>query len=114
MRKSLSIFLAGFLLSLTFMAAPALAQQVTIENNTSANLSELYVSNVDTNSWEDNVLGGRVLKPGDKFEHNFNGKYTMYDLKAVFDNGREQPYYGINVKQFRYIRLNPDGVESFK
>ncbi len=95
-------------------AAPAAAQTVTVENNTGAKLTELYISNADTNSWEDNVLNGKVLAPGDSFKVTFNGKYVMYDLKAVFDNGQEQPYYGINVRKYAYVRLNPGGVESYK
>ncbi len=114
MRKILPAFFGAFGLILLAVSGQALAQQVTIENNTASQLSELYVSNADTNSWEENVLNGKLLNPGDKFDYTFNGKYTMYDLKAVYDNGREQPYYGINVRQFRYIRLNTDGVESFK
>ncbi|MDL2260362.1 hypothetical protein LJB99_05775 [Deltaproteobacteria bacterium OttesenSCG-928-K17] len=99
--------------ALMLTALPALAQTVTVENNTASKLVELYISNADTNSWEGNVLKDKALAPGQSFEVTFDGKYIVYDLKAVFDDGREQPYYGINVRKFNYVRLNPDKVEAF-
>lgn len=110
MKKIFSLIIFAALLT---AALPALAQTVTVENNTAFNLTELYISNGDTNSWEGNMLGGKTLAPGQSLGVTFNDKYAVYDLKAVFDNGREQPYYGINVRKFSYIRLNPDKVETF-
>lgn len=111
--KVLTTVLAA-LLAIAIYPAAASAQVVTVENNTGAKMTELYISNADTNSWEGNVLGNKTLAPGDSHQVTFNGRYMMYDLKAVFDNGQEQPYYGINVRKFSYVRLNPGGVESYK
>ena len=113
MKSNILSLLLALLFSLSWASGPALAQQVTVENNTSEKLMELYISNADTSSWEDNVLKGKTLAPGDSFQLTFDGRFMMYDLKAVYDSGREQPYYGVNVRKFNYIRLNPGGVESF-
>jgi hypothetical protein len=113
MKKHLLTVLAAALAIVIFPAL-ASAQAVTVENNTGAKLTELYISNADTNSWEGNVLAGKTLAPGDSFKVTFNGRYMMYDLKAVFEGGQEQPYYGINVRKYSYVRLNPGGVESYK
>lgn len=114
MKKILFITLAALILALALKPASASAQNVTVENNTGAKLTELYISNADTNSWDDNVLAGKVLAPGDSFQLTFNGRYMVYDLKAVFDNGQERPYYGINVRNYSFVRLNPEGAESYK
>lgn len=111
--KRLLIGFTAAALGLLIMSSAALAQKVTVENNTSAAITELFISNADTNSWDDNVLAAPIA-PGGKHEVSFNGRYQMYDLKAVFDSGREQPYYGINVRTYSYIRLNADKVEVFK
>lgn len=99
-------------MALILLAGPAAAQTVKVENNTDAGLTSLFISNAETNSWDDNVLGGKVLAPGASQDITFNGKFTMYDLLAVFDNGLQRPYYGINVRKFSFIRLNKDGVET--
>lgn len=114
MKKQLLTTILAAVLALAVFPAAASAQTVTVENNTGAKLTELYISNADTNSWDDNVLAGKTLAPGDSHKVTFNGRYMMYDLKAVFDNGQEQPYYGINVRKYTYVRLNPGGVESYK
>ena len=114
MKKYFALLPLIVLMGLIFFAQPASAQTVTVENNTGAGLTKLFISNAETNSWDDSVLAGKVLAPGESFEVTFNGKFAIYDLLAVFDNGREQPYYGINVRQFTFIRLNTDGVETHK
>lgn len=114
MNKRSLVALVAVIAFLALKPALALAQTVTVENNTGARMTELYISNADTNSWDDNVLAGKVLAPGDTFQLTFNGRYMMYDLKAVFDNGQQQPYYGINVGKYSYVRLNSGGAESYK
>jgi len=111
--KRLRIGFLAAALGLLLLPSLALAQKVTIENNTNSAIKELFISNADTNSWDDNVLQAPVA-PGAKHDVTFNGQYKMYDLKAVFDSGQEQPYYGINVRTYNYIRLNSSGVEVFK
>lgn len=114
MRKHFHFALRSLLIlaGLFLFAHQAEAQTITVENNTGAGLAKLFISNAETNSWDGSVLKGRVLAPGESFEVTFNGKFAIYDLLAIFDNGREQPYYGINVRQFSYIRLNTNGVET--
>lgn len=101
------------LMGMMLFVNQASAQTVTVENNTGSGMTKLFISNADTNSWDDNVLK-KNLAPGESFNVTFNGKFAIYDLLAVFDNGQERPYYGINVRQFSYIRLNNNGVETHK
>lgn len=114
MLKRISVLALTVMMGMMLLASPASAQTVTVENNTGAKLTKLFISNAETNSWDDNALTGKTLAPGESFDLTFNGKFTMYDLLAVFDDGQQKPYYGINVRQFTFIRLNPDGVETHK
>jgi hypothetical protein len=71
-------------------ATPALAEDlhITVKNNTSTTLTELYVSRVGTNSWEENILDGTVDAGEDLAVTVADGRSTCeYDIKAVFDDG---------------------------
>ena len=72
------------------LATPALAEDlhVTVKNNTSTTLTELYVSHVGTNSWEENILDGEVDAGEDLAVTIADGRSTCeYDIKAVFEDG---------------------------
>jgi len=71
-------------------ATPALAEDlnITVKNNTSTELTELYVSHVGTNSWEENILSGKVAPGEDLSVDIADGRTTCsYDIKAVFSDG---------------------------
>lgn len=103
-RAGLAVFLGLFL-----WALPAAAETITIENNTGLDVVKLYTSNNDTNSWEEeeNILGGRILAAGESMKIELNGRFMMYDLKAVFADGSERPYYGVDIHKFTRVKLNP-------
>ena len=109
-KKFMSMFVA-IVLSLVLLPAAALADKVVIENNTGSALAELYISNADTNSWEEDVLGRDVVAPGDSVRVDLGRNYMMYDFMAVFDNGAKQTYTNINVRQDKNIRLNADDAD---
>lgn len=72
------------------IATPALAEDlhISIKNNTSTDLTELYVSHVGTNSWEENILP-ESAEPGSTQPVDIeDGRTTCnYDIKAVFEDG---------------------------
>jgi hypothetical protein len=76
--------------ALAFAVTPALAEDlhITVKNNTSTELTELYVSHVGTNSWEENILDGTVSPGEDLAVTIADGRSTCeYDIKAVFEDG---------------------------
>ena len=103
--RNFSVFILFFILACPAWAS---AQQATIENNTHQNITALYISNAD--GWGADILGGTALASGDSVQHTFD-KAAMYDLKAVFDDGKEQPYYAIDVSKFSHVRLGTNGVD---
>ena len=96
-----------------FWAGLAAAQTVTIENNTASAINQLYISNSDTQSWEEDVLGGDVLESGASVNVSFGRAYMMYDLLAIFDNGAEHIYDQINIREVSSIILNAEDAELY-
>ena len=74
-------------------------RRVRIINNTSYTMQRFYASNVDTDDWEEDILGNDVLRPGRSVTINIDDGtgHCMYDFKAVFSNGRSLVRQGINV-----------------
>jgi len=70
----------------------------TLVNNTDGMITHLFVSTVDTNDWEEDVLGRDVLSPGESVDIYFTGGTgCMYDIKVLVADGREGYLYGINL-----------------
>src|ERR1700761_7371737 len=86
--------------ALALMVTPALAEdlQITVKNNTSTELTELYVSHVGTNSWEENILNGTVAAGEDLAVTIADGRTTCeYDIKAVFSDGGHAEFRNQNL-----------------
>lgn len=87
--------------------ASALDRRVRIINDTSVDLYEFYASNVDADTWEEDILGNNILPAGNNVIINIDdgAGYCMFDFRAVFANGREAVDQRVNVceiESFRY------------
>jgi hypothetical protein len=75
------------------MATASQAQdiQYVLTNSTSGTLIEFYTSPIDTDEWEDDLLNGNYLEPGDFGNVIIADGRTQceYDLLFVFDDGSE-------------------------
>lgn len=100
-------------LGLLLLPTAALADKVVIENNTGSTLTELYISNADTNSWEEDVLGRDSIGPGDSVRVDLGRNCMMYDLLARFSNGEKHIYININVKKYKDLRLNGNDADMW-
>ena len=74
-------------------------RHVIIINDTSEYMTELYASNIHRNTWEENVLHGRIISPGASLDVNiYDGtRHCKFDLRAVFANGAETERDNANV-----------------
>lgn len=74
-------------------------RRVTIINDTSYTIVRLYGSNVGEKSWQEDVLGDSVIKPGGRVTVNFDDGtcYCQFDLKAEFNDDTETVRNGFNV-----------------
>jgi hypothetical protein len=107
------------LLLVAAVVAPAASRaaspgQLTVENNSRMDIVELYPSDPNTGSWGRELLAGQALGYGDRVEIAVAAGLKMLDLRAVFANGSEQTYYGLDVQKFSRVRLNAADMEPLE
>jgi len=82
---------------------PAMAQRydrrIEVVNNTSWTIETVNSTNVGRNDWGVDLLGRRVIRPGDSAIVNVEDRtgYCRYDFRAVFENGRQVTRRAVNV-----------------
>ena len=90
-------------------ASPASAEnrRVKIINETSYTVVRFYGSNAGADSWQEDVLGDDVIKPGGSVTVNFDdgSGYCKFDFKAVFSDGDTVEKRNIDVCEFGVYRL---------
>jgi hypothetical protein len=64
-------------------------RRVRIINETSHTIVGFFASNVGRRSWEEDILGTKVLPPGQAVVVNIDdgSGYCLFDFKAVFNDG---------------------------
>ena len=87
---TIKALLAGAAFALAFVVAPAYAQDLvfTLNNQSDGAVNELYVSPLDSNSWEEDILGKDVLDSGQTATitiTNANGQ-CAWDVRIVYDD----------------------------
>ncbi|MDP2063004.1 MAG: hypothetical protein Q8J98_07850 [Phaeovulum sp.] len=98
-RSLLRIAVAASLVASIALPAAALDRRVRIINNTKFTIVEFYGSHTGTTSWQEDILGRDVLRPGNSVNINFDDGtgYCVFDFKAVFNDGDVLEKYGVNV-----------------
>lgn len=93
-----------FALLLTAGTGSALAQgaadlDFTLTNNSTFNVAEFYTSPSTIESWGEDALGGTLLPPGGTGTVTIAGgsDQCLYDMKFVFEGGREFIDQGIDL-----------------
>jgi hypothetical protein len=92
--------LAGALLASALSAVPAYAEDLVfmLDNKASISVREFYASSVNTNDWEEDILGQDILEPNNFARITISNSTTCdYDLKIVFEDDRETEERGINL-----------------
>jgi hypothetical protein len=97
-------------LAFGFSASPAEAQdrRVRVVNNTSQLLVKLQASNVNRTSWEEDILGKNILRPGQATVANLNdgSGQCLFDLRATFRSGATATRRRVNVCQISSWTIN--------
>lgn len=80
-------------------SAEAQDRRVRIVNETGYTIVRFYASNVDRDSWEEDILGSSVLPSGRSVMINIDdgSGQCLFDFKAEFDDGDELIRNRINV-----------------
>lgn len=91
-------------------SASAENRRVKIINETNHTVVRFYGSNAGETSWQEDVLGDDVLKPGGSVVVNFDdgSGYCKYDFLAKFDDGEKAERHGIDVCTTEVYRLTGD------
>ena len=83
-------FIATAAIAMT-VAAPAVAQStqsVTVQNRSGVTLVNFWASARSNNSWENELLGNRVLRSGQNYSMRIqNVVDCIYDFRMEFSNG---------------------------
>lgn len=93
------VALAALATTLASGSALAANRVVTIVNETSVTMTRFYASSVGTRDWEENILAGDILKPGQSIDIDIDDgtKACRYDFKAVFKDGEAVEQGNVNV-----------------
>ena len=95
-----------------FVTATAVArvgkQDFILHNETGVEISELYVSPVTTDDWEDDVLGVDTLADGDSVKITFEDreKHVHWDLKVVDGKGNSIEWHDLNLIEISEVTLH--------
>jgi len=105
-RRVAAAGLAAALLAGSTGARASEDRHVKIINETDHTMVHFYASNVAAKSWEEDILGDSVLKPGDDVRINIDdgSGHCLYDFRAVFDNGQALEKHNVNVCEISSYR----------
>jgi len=87
---------------------PRVVQDLILENQTDLTFSEIYIRDLPTSFWGQNVLGAHVLTPRESAIISVkpgNEKVCLYQIKAILLNGQELLYNNINICNEAHIVL---------
>lgn len=89
-------------------AADAADRRVIIKNGTSITMTAFQASNTSEDDWEENMLDGRVLEPGQEIIANIDDDSgaCLFDFRAQFEGGREATKREVNVCQIEIFTFN--------
>ena len=103
-------FAAAALLAVSLLTSTAARagedRHVRIINETEHTIVRFYASNTAADSWQEDILGEDVLKPGSDVNINIDDGtgHCKYDFKAVFDNGQSLIKHNVNVCEITSYR----------
>jgi hypothetical protein len=93
-----------------FSAGPseALDRRVRVVNDSSRTMTKFQASNKASKSWEEDILGDDVLKPGQSVVVNINDGtgYCVFDLRATFQGGATVVRRNINICKISSWTIN--------
>jgi hypothetical protein len=77
-------------------------RRMVVINETGRTIREFYATNTGVRNWGRDLLGEKVIPPGQQYVFDFNDGtgYCMFDFRAVLDNGRPIELYRVNVCQY--------------
>jgi hypothetical protein len=95
-------------LTVTAVAIPAVLgsaqafafdRHIVLINHSHQTITEFHASNVASTSWEEDILGDSVVRPGGAVRINLDDRtgYCRFDFKTVTESGDAVVRRGVNV-----------------
>ena len=106
---ALSASAAAMLLAQSAFADP---RDFTLKNNSSVDISYVYVSPADVQDWGDDVMGSDVLPAGSSVDiafKKFDGTTCNYDVKVIGVQGQEGYLYKVNLCSIDTVTFSDAG-----
>ena len=89
--KKLTAAILTCLIGLVFSAASAEAATLTLINQSASEIHAIYISDSGTDDWEENVLEGYMLPPGNQLDIQIPS-YRGFDLLLEDECGNSEDY----------------------
>ena len=70
-------------------ASSAYAKTLSIVNGSASTLTGIYISDSGTDDWEENILAGQKLKPGEQFDIDMQVSYKKFDMRVEAGSASE-------------------------
>lgn len=110
-----TIFLAAAFLLLATSSALAGAQDFILVNRTGYDIYALNVSPSNTEQWEEDILGSKILANGEVLAVRFPAIKTQYwDIQVKFKDGSGLYWLHIDLLNTKIIMLNPNGTATMR
>ena len=111
MKKLLCLLPVLFLFAMTANAGP---QDFTLVNETGVTIHEFHCSTVNTDKWEEDILGQDVLENGQSVDIKFHAAEDEcnWDLMVKDSDGNSLEWHDINLCNISKITLHWDGSKG--
>ncbi len=100
----------------TCVAASAAVQDFTIVNNTGSEIHGLFISSAASESWEENMIEGKVFPAGNSLTISFEGfdrNQCIWDIMVTDENDDSLTWEGLNLCEISQVTLNWNGEEGW-
>lgn len=95
-------------------AAFAGAQDFQLLNETGYQIDYVYISAVDQQDWEEDIMGSDALPTGEAVDIEFSSdeNQCLWDMKAIYNDGDEAVWGGLDLCSLSRITLYYNSSEG--
>jgi hypothetical protein len=83
---------------------------IAVANRSQVVLQQLYASTRGAEAWGPDRLGAETIAPGGSFRMRLRSRDCVFDLRAIYDDGREETRPRVNLCESRAIAFDRSGI----
>ena len=92
--RKLSVFVLFVAALLFVFSVAAEASTISITNQTGYAIHQIFLSDSDTDDWEEDVLGDNILPNGATLQVQVQGSFSQFDLMSIDEDGDAFAWHG--------------------